>query len=180
MTINQLKRQDWLRKNQIMIIGFALAAGLGLIAQLIQQSPIAILLSVAIPFVCAILCYFLSTKIEILSRILPYLLLVLNFSIAMGVIFFSEANLGTIGIILLLLILGSIHGKMWIMAFGFVLSLIAIMTNNLLFTAPELVEESGKNLAILFFLSGIILFLLVRQNGRVFRHIEQLVELTEL
>ncbi|QNK87214.1 hypothetical protein H7992_18690 [Sporosarcina sp. resist] len=180
MTINQLKRQDWLRKNQIMIIGFALAAGLGLIAQLIQQSPIAILLSVAIPFVCAILCYFLSTKIEILSRILPYLLLVLNFSIAMGVIFFSEANLGTIGIILLLLILGSIHGKLLIMAFGFVLSLIAIMINNLLFTAPELVEESGKNLAILFFLSGIILFLLVRQNRRVFRHIEQLVELTEL
>ena len=62
MTINQLKRQDWLRKNQIMIIGFVLAAVLGLIAQLIQQSPIAILLSVAIPFVCAILCYFLSTK----------------------------------------------------------------------------------------------------------------------
>ncbi|KAA0966767.1 methyl-accepting chemotaxis protein [Sporosarcina sp. ANT_H38] len=179
MTINQLKRQDWLRKNQIMIIGFALAAGLGLIAQLIQRSPMAILLSVAIPFVFAILFYFLSTKIEMLSRILPYLLLVLNFAIAMGVIFFSEANLGTIGIIVLLLILGSIHGKMRIMVFGFVLSLIAIMINNLMFTAPELVGESGKNLVILFFLSGIILFLLVRQNGRVFTHIEKLVELTE-
>lgn len=179
MIINQLKRGDWLRKNQIMIIGFALAAGLGLIAQLIQRSPIAILLSVAIPFAFAIIFYFLSTKIEMLSRILPYLLLVLNFTIAMGVIFFSEANLGTIGIILLLLILGSIHGKMWIMAFGFVLSLIAIITNNVLFSSPELVEESGKNLVILFFLSGIILFLLVRQNGRVFTHVEELVELTE-
>jgi len=179
MTINQLKRQDWLRKNQIMIIGFALAAGLGLIAQLIQQSPIAILLSVAVPFVFAILFYFLSTKNELLSRILPYILLVLNFAIAMGVIFFSEANLGTIGIILLLLILGSIHGKMQIMAFGFVLSLIAIITNNVMFSSPELVEESGKNLVILFFLSGIILFLLVRQNGQVFTHVEQLVELTE-
>lgn len=179
MNINQLKQEDWLRKNQIMMLGFALAAGLGLIAQLILQSPMAILLSVAIPFACAILFYFLSTKIEVLSRILPYILLLLNFAIAMGVIFFSEANLGTIGIIILLLVIGSIHGKMRIMAFGFVLSLIAIVTNNLLFTAPELVEGSGKNLIILFFLSGILLFLLVRQNGKVFMHVEQLVELTE-
>src|SRR5690606_5242605 len=95
MTIHQLKRQDWLRKYQIMVIGVALDAGPGLTAQLIQQSPMAIPLSVAIPFASAILSYSLSTTIEILSRILPYLLLVSKFAIAMGVIFFSEANLGT-------------------------------------------------------------------------------------
>lgn len=179
VNINQLKHEDWLRKNQIMALGFVLAAGLGLIAQLIQQSSMAILLSVSIPFAFAILFYFLSRKVVVLSRILPYLLVVLSFAIAMGVIFFSEANLGTIGIIVLLLVLSSIHGKMRIMAFGFVLSLIAIVTNNLLFTNPELVAGSGKNLVILLFLSGIILFLLVRQNGRMFMHVEQLIELTE-
>ncbi|WP_342512969.1 methyl-accepting chemotaxis protein [Sporosarcina sp. FSL K6-1522] len=179
MNIEQLKREDWLRKNRIMMIGFALAAGLGLVAQLIQRAPLAILLPVAIPFVLAITLYSLSMKIEAVSRVLPYGLLILNFSIAMGVIFFSEANLGTIGIILLILVLASIHGMMRIMAFGYVLGAIAIVTNNLLFVQPELVEESGTNLVILYLLAGLLLFLLVRQNVRVFAHVEQLVELTE-
>jgi len=71
VNIDQLKREDWLRKNRIMIIGFALAAGLGLVAQLIQQSPMAIILPVAIPFVLALLFYGLSIKIAVLSRALP-------------------------------------------------------------------------------------------------------------
>lgn len=179
MNINQLKQEDWLRKNRIMIIGFALAAGLGLVAQIIQQSPMAIILPVAIPFVLAILFYSLSIKVRVLSRALPYILIILNFSIAMGVIFFSEANLGTIGIILLIIVLASIHGQMRIMAFGFVFGAVAVIMNNVLFVAPELVEESGTNLVILYLLSGVLLFLLVRQNGRVFMHVEQLIELTE-
>ena len=180
MNITELKQQDWLRKNQIMMIGFALAAGLGLLAQIVQQSPLAIQLSVAIPFVFAILFYYISKKMELFSRILPYLLIILNFAVAMGVIFFSEANLGTIGIIILIMVIGSIHGKMMIMAFGFVLSFIAMITNNLLFTAPELVEGSGTNLLLLHFLTGLVLFLLVRQNGQLFTHVEELVELTEI
>ncbi|WP_203245966.1 methyl-accepting chemotaxis protein [Sporosarcina beigongshangi] len=179
MNIHQLKREDWLRKNQIMMIGFALAAGLGLVAQLIQRSPMTIILPVAIPFVLAILFYSLSVKIQRVSRLLPYILLTLNFAIAMGVIFFSEANLGTIGIILLIIVLASIHGQMRIMAFGFVLGAIAVIVNNQLFVAPELIEKSGTNLIILYLLSGILLFLLVRQNRQVFMHVEQLVELTE-
>lgn len=178
MDINQLKREDWLRKNQIMMIGFGLAAGLGLVAQLIQQSPMTIILPVAIPFALAILFYSLSIKVKVFSRALPYILLILNFSIVMGVIFFSEANLGTIGIILLIIVLASIHGKMRIMAFGYVLGAIAVVINTIFFTAPELVEESGANLVILYLLSGLLLFLLVRQNGRVFAHVEELVELT--
>ncbi|CAM3274762.1 methyl-accepting chemotaxis protein [Filibacter tadaridae] len=179
ITINQLKQEDWLRKNRIMMLGFALAAGLGLLAQLIQQSALAIQLSVAIPFVFSIIFFSISRKVAVISTVLPYLLLMMNFAIAMGVIFFSEANLGSIGIIILLLVLGSIHGKMPILVFGFVLSFVAMVTNNLLFTAPELVGVSGKNLLLLHFLAGLVLFLLVRQNGRVFKHVEQLVELTE-
>ncbi|MFJ7932843.1 methyl-accepting chemotaxis protein [Sporosarcina sp. NPDC096371] len=179
MNIDQLKQEDWLRKNRIMMIGFALAAGLGLIAQLILQSPMAIILPVATPFVMAILIYSLSIKVGVLSRALPYLFLILNFAIAMGVIFFSEANLGTLGIIFLILVLASIHGQMRVMAFGFVLGAVAVITNNLIFVAPDLVHESGTNLVILYLLSGLLLFLLVRQNGRVFAHVEQLIALKE-
>lgn len=178
MDIKQLKWDDWIRKNRIMGIGFALAAGLGLIAQLIQQSAMAIILSVAVPFVLAITFYFLSTKVDLIARSLPYILLVLNFVIAISVILFSEANLGSIGIIILLLVLAAIHGQVRIMIFGYLLSLAALIMNNILFTMPELVEGSGTNLVILHVLSGVILYLLVRQNGRMFDHIEELVETT--
>src|SRR5690606_31792046 len=138
MNIDQLLKQDWLQKNRIMMIGFGIAAGLGLIAQLIQQSPLAIILSVAVPFAFALLYYFSSLKWERLSRYVPYVLLLLNFSIALGVIYFSEANLGSIGIILLILALSSIHGKMLIMGFGFALGFIALILNNINFVDPEL------------------------------------------
>lgn len=178
MDIVQLKWDDWIRKNRILGIGFALAAGLGLVAQVIQQSAMTIILSVAIPFVFAIIFYVLSLKVHFIAKILPYLLLVLNFVIAMSVILFSEANLGSIGIIILLLVLASIHNDAKILFFGYGLSLIALLFNNKLFIMPELVKASGTNLVVLHIISGILLYLLVRQNSRMFNHIEELVETT--
>ncbi|MCM3743854.1 hypothetical protein M3193_06830 [Sporosarcina luteola] len=165
MNMNQLLHEDWLQKNRIMVIGFGIAGGLGLIAQLIQQSPPAIILSVAVPFTVAVLFYFLSLKWGRLASYVPYVLLLMNFSVALGVIYFSEANLGSIGIIVLILALSAIHGKMLIMGFGLVLGFIALLMNHLNFVEPELVMASGNNLLLLFFLAGIVLFLVVRQNG---------------
>lgn len=178
MNIEQLKWEDWIRKNRIMGVGFGLAAGLGLVAQILLQSSINIILSVSIPFALAILFYILSTKVKVIAVKLPYFLLILNFVIALSIIFFSEANLGSIGVIILLLVLAAIHGEIRIMIFGYLLSLVSLLMNNIFFTMPELVEASGANLLILHFLSGVVLFLLVRQNGRMFKHIEELVETT--
>ncbi|BAQ10212.1 methyl-accepting chemotaxis protein [Bacillus sp. OxB-1] len=179
MSIVQLKESDWLQKNQIMAAGFLIASGLGLLAQLVQRSNQAIILSVAIPFVLAGLFYLISHRVKVIFRTLPYILLLLNFCIAVSVIFLSEANLGSIGIIILLLIIGSIHGVFKILIFGYTLSFIALLLNNRHFIEPGLVEGSGVNLLILHFLSGVILFLLVRQNRRMLVRIEALVTMTE-
>lgn len=178
MNLEQVRMEDWLQKNRIMIIGFSIAAGLGLVAQLIQRSPAEILLSVAIPFVFALLAYVISIKWRPFSTYLPYVLLLLNFAIAISIMYFSEANLGSIGVVVLLLALSPIHGKMRIMMFGFILSIIAMIMNNSLFVDPQLVETSGRNLVILQVLAGVILLLVVRQNGKVFAHVEELVQLT--
>lgn len=174
-----MKWDDWLQKNKIVMIGFLLAAGLGLIAQFIQGSRIEIILSVAIPFIFAVGFYYASTKVKSVARLLPYILVVLNFLIALGVMMLSEANLGSIGIAILLLIVAAIHGHMGIMGTGFGLSFIALYLNNKLFIQPEVVEESGTNLLILHVLSGIVLLLLVRQNKKLLVRVEELIETTE-
>lgn len=178
MNVAQLKWDDWVQKNRILIIGFSLAGGLGLLAQIILRSSPTIILSVAIPFGVALIVYYVSTKIEAFARALPYFLLTLNFIIAISVIFLSEANLGSIGIIILLLVLSAIHGQMKIMAFGFTLSFIALLINHTFFVDESLAIASGKNLLILHALAGLILLLLVRQNGKMFGRIEELVEET--
>lgn len=179
MTVEQMKWEDWLQKNKIMIIGFILAAGLGLVAQFIQGSSMNIILSVAIPFAFALGFYALSLKVTAIAKILPYILLGLNFAISLGVMTLSEANLGSLGIIVLLLVLGSIHGHMLIMGVGFALSFIALYLNNKLFVQPDLVAASGTNLMILHILSGIVLLLFVRQNKRLFVRVAELIATTE-
>lgn len=171
--------EDWIQKNKIMIIGFILAAGLGLVAQFIQGSSIEIIISVAIPFASALGFYYVSTRVKGVAKVLPYILLGLNFVISLGVMLLSEANLGSLGIIVLLLILGSIHGHLLIMGVGFGLSFIALYLNNKLFVQPELVVASGTNLVILHILSGIVLLLFVRQNKKLFIRVSELVETTE-
>lgn len=175
MSVNQMKWEDWLQKNKIMMIGFVLAAGLGLLAQFVQKSPLAIILPVAIPFGIAILAYYLSIQIDSVARYLPYLLVLLNFSISIGVMFFSEANLGTLGIVIILLIVSAIHGSLKIMGLGFGLSFVALFLNNKLFVDPDLVAASGTNLLVLHVLSGIVMLLLVRQNQKVALRIEELI-----
>ena len=162
-----------------MTIGFAVAGGLGLVAQLIQKSPLAIVLSVAVPFTLALFSYFFMCEMGRTFPLFPYILLFMNFSVAIGVIYLSEANLGSIGIIFLILALSSIHGKMRIMGVGLLLGFTALLLNNVNFVEPELVIASGANLLLLFFLAGIVLFLVVRQNGKVIMQVEELMALTQ-
>lgn len=181
MTIEQMKQADWLRKNHIMYLGFAIAGGLGLLAQLILQSNSMTILSVAVPFVMGSAFYiaFRVTKMNWLSQSLPYILLLFTFAVSLGVIFLSAANLGSIGIIFFLLVLGGIHGRLLIMGTAYVLSLIALLLNSWQFVSPELVSDSGANLILLHFLSGLILMLVVRQNAKNFAEIERFTMLTE-
>ncbi|MHA6258395.1 methyl-accepting chemotaxis protein [Sporosarcina sp. CAU 1771] len=180
MTIIELKRTDWNRKNEIMSLAFGLAAGLGLLAQIVLNSGMQTILSIAIPLVLAIVFYSIGRRVELISRVLPYILLLFIFSIVMSLLFSSVSNLGTLGIIFLMLILGTIHAQMKIMAFAYGLSLVALLYNNHTFMSPEVIEASGTNLILLHFLCGIGLFLLARQNGKMFTHVEELIELTTM
>lgn len=181
MTIDQLKHADWLRKNHILFIGFAIGGGLGLIAQFILQSNIQTILSVAIPLLIGSAFYgaFRFTKTKWLTLSLPYILLASTFAVSLGVILLSEANLGSIGIIFFLLVFGGIHGRLLIMSVAYLLSLGALILNNMVFVNPELVDGSGANLILLHFLSGLILMLVVRQNAKNFSEIERFTEQTE-
>lgn len=179
MKIEQLKQADWMNKNKIMALSFLLAAGLGLLAQIILQSSGIIITSVAIPLIIAVLLYALMNKSAIIGERFPYILLFLTFCVAMSLMLFSEANLGTVGVIYLVLVLGAVHGKMSIIVFAYVLSLIALLYNNRYFASPELIAGSGSNLVLLHFLVALCLFLLVRQNGKIFTHVEELLALTE-
>ena len=182
MSIEEMKQADWLRKNHLLFFGFSIAGGLGLLAQLILRSNSATILSVAIPFFTGALLYILFrvTHNRWLTVSMPYLILLSTFAVAMGVIFFSGANLGSVGIVFFLLVLGSIHGRMIIMAVAYGLSLLALLLNNMEFISPELVSGSGANLVLLHFLSGLILLLLVRQNTRNYAEIEKLTNATAL
>ncbi|MEK5071423.1 methyl-accepting chemotaxis protein [Sporosarcina sp. FSL K6-1508] len=178
MNILDLKRNDWMRKNEIMGLSFGLAAGLGLLMQLITKAPMIVILSIGIPFVIATLFYLFRKKVDLISHAIPYLLLLAIFSVSLSLILFVGADLGTLGIIFLTLILGSIHGEMRIMVVAYALSLIALLLNNNRFVHPELIGASGSDLILLHFLSGLTLFLFVRQSGRMFKHTEALVEAT--
>ncbi|PIC56412.1 hypothetical protein CSV80_14260 [Sporosarcina sp. P12(2017)] len=178
MKIEELKHTDWMNKNKIMALSFGLAAGLGLLAQILLQSSAIIITSVAIPFVVAILFYVFMNTSTFIAKQFPYILVFLTFSISMSLILFSNANLGTIGVIYLVLVLGAVHGKMRIIGFAYVLSLLALLVNNKYFISPEIIIGSGSNLLLLHFLTALCLFLLVRQNDRVFHHVEELLALT--
>ena len=175
MNIEQLKWEDWLKKNKLLMTGFSLAASLGLVAQFVLQSSMVILLGVAIPFLMAILLYIGSLKIRMVAKILPYLLLTCNFMIACSIMYFSEANLGTIGIIVLLLILSAIHSHLYILGTGIGMVVILVLLNNYWFVSSELVASSGSNLVILFILAGLVLILFVRQNQQLLGRVEQLM-----
>lgn len=178
MKIEELKHTDWINKNKIMALSFGLAAGLGLLAQILLQSSIIIITSVAIPVVVAILFYVFMNTSTFIAKYFPYILVFLTFCISMSLILFSSANLGTIGVIYLVLVLGAVHGKMRIIGFAYVLSLLALLVNNKYFISPEIIIGSGSNLLLLHFLTALCLFLLVRQNDRVFQHVEELLALT--
>lgn len=178
MNITDLKRSDWMHRNEIMGLSFGVAAGLGLLMQVISKAPMVVISSIAIPFVIACIFYLLRRSVEIISRIIPYILLIAIFSVSLSLIFFAEGDLGTIGIIFLTLILGSIHGQMRIMLVAYTFSLVALLLNNRQFVSAELAAASGMDLILLHFLSGLALFLLVRQSGRSLKQIIELVEIT--
>ncbi|WOV85040.1 methyl-accepting chemotaxis protein [Sporosarcina jeotgali] len=180
MTIEQLKLADWIRKNHLLYIGFATGGGLGLLAQILLGSNMQTILSIAIPFAIGTAFYiaFRMTKQPWLTQSLPYILLLSTFSVLLSIILLVGANLASVGIIFFLLVLGAIHGRMLIMGVAYVLSLGALILNNMLFTAPELIAGSGLNLVLVHYLCGVILILVVRQNSKNFTELERFTALT--
>lgn len=92
----------------------------------------------------------------------------------------SDANLSSIGIVFFLLVFGGILGRLLIMVVAYVLSLAALILNNIVFVSLELVDGSVANLILLHFLSELMLMLVVRQNAKSFSEIECFIEQTEI
>ena len=178
LDIKEIKRADWLNKNKILMLAFGLAAGIGLVVQLIIRTNTAILLSVSIPFLLALVTYGVSKKNRWVEGVWPYLLVTLSAIITVSTITFSEANLGTIALAYLVVVLGSIHGQLRVMLYSYALSVGALLYNNSVFSAPELVVSSGTNLVLLHTLTSLALILVVRQSQRVFAQVEEVVAIS--
>lgn len=179
MNITTIQQEDWHKKNAILILAFGLACGIGVMVQLIIRNNTAIILSVSIPLIASLITYVYSRYQTKMARIFPYVLITLAFIVTISTITFSQANLGTIALVYFVLIISSIHGKMTVMIYGYLLSLSALLYNNMVFVEPALVEVSGFNLVFVHTLASLALILVVRQSQVVFRQVEEVVALSK-
>lgn len=162
-----------------MMVMFLLASVLGLFAQILRKSDATTIWSIAIPLIVAIAVYVLSKKIKGFEMYFPFIILLFAFAIEMSVLIFSGANVGTIGLVFLILIFGSIHGHIGTILTGYSLSVIALIYHNMLSSSLGWAETGGLNLLLLHLFCGLALLLPVRQNRRVFTHVSELADVKD-
>lgn len=180
MNIQQVKRQDLQRKNGIQALAYGISASLGTIAQFVFQTGWGVIASVGIPFVLMILFYIASKKVEVIEKAFPYIVTTLVFATTTGSIYFNNASFGTVGLMFFLVVLASIHANPKVMIYGFVLATITMVYNYTAYPDREVMVQDGKNLFLLMVLTSFAAFMQVRQNARVFKQVEDLLEATEV
>lgn len=75
MNIDELKKEDVLKKNFIMFLAYGLAASLGFLAQIALKAELGILVSIGVPLLIVLIVYVLSKKVHIITVAFPYILL---------------------------------------------------------------------------------------------------------
>ena len=179
MNIHQVKRQDLQKKNTILALAYGISAGLGTIAQFVFQSNWAVISSVAIPFLLMIVLYIVSKKSIQVENFFPYIVVTLAFATTMGSVGLSAASFGTIALVFFIIVLGSIHANQKVMIYAFILALIGMIYNYISYPDQVEMAKDGKNLLLLVVLTAFAAFMQVRQNGLVFKQVEELLEVTE-
>ena len=129
MNINELKNEDLQRKNVILFLAYALAAGLGLLVQIIIQQAVVVIISIGIPFVISVIMFIIARKSIYFARIFPYFVILAGAITAASMSYFNEVSIATIVLALFILILSSLHSKQSIFVYGYILCVLAMILN---------------------------------------------------
>ncbi len=175
MNIHQLKKQDLEKKNFILFLAYALASGLGLLVQIIIQEAQVIILTVGITFVVSIITYFLARKIEVISLVFPYFVVLAGAITAASMSFFNEVSIATIVLALFVLILSSLHNSQGVFIFGYLLSAL-VMIMNVTIDEFGVFEGRVPNIFFIQFIMALGIFLQVRQSKLTFQNVETLID----
>ena len=173
MNIITMKKKDFLEKNTILMIVYAIAANLGGLAQFVQDRPKGLALALIIPAFVALIVYFIQRKVSQLQIAFPYFVVLCGLINVYGCIASYNVTLSTIVLSFFLLVLSSVHNNFGVLLAGYIASMIALTLNvtldSTVFTAEPL------NLYVTGSLMALAIFLQVRQNKKMMVSLEQLM-----
>ena len=175
MDINKLKNEDLMRKNFILFLAYGLAAGLGLLVQIIIQQAVIVIFSIGVPFVVSVVMYIISRKKINVARIFPYFAILAGAITAMSMSYFNEVSIATIVLALFILILSSLHTKQSIFVYGYILCVMA-MVLNVVMDDSGIFEGRTINIFLIQFIMALGIFLQVKQSKKLFTNVETLLE----
>ncbi|MGB3102234.1 MAG: hypothetical protein WBB56_10040, partial [Psychrobacillus psychrotolerans] len=175
MNINELKNEDLQRKNVILFLAYALAAGLGLLVQIIIQQAVVVIISIGIPFVISVIMFIIARKSIYFARIFPYFVILAGAITAVSMSYFNEVSIATIVLALFILILSSLHSKQSIFVCGYILCVFAMIL-NVMWDDSGIFEGRTVNIFFIQFIMALGIFLQVRQSKNLFTKVEKLLE----
>ncbi|GGA18313.1 methyl-accepting chemotaxis protein [Psychrobacillus lasiicapitis] len=175
MDMNELKKNDLVKKNFIMFLAYSLAGSLGFIAQVALKAEKGILISIGVPLLIAIIFFIVSKKVQAISTAFPFILLFAAGVTAVGTSVLNEVSIGTIVLALFILVVGGLHNTQGVFVFGYVLSLLAVIVNVLL-DEKGLLADQAANVFLVQFIMALGIFLQVRQSKLLFKNVESNAE----
>ncbi|MEK5146289.1 methyl-accepting chemotaxis protein [Psychrobacillus sp. FSL K6-4615] len=175
MNINELKNEDLQRKNVILFLAYALAAGLGLLVQIIIQQAVVVIISIGIPFVISVIMFIIARKSIYFARIFPYFVILAGAITAVSMSYFNVVSIATIVLALFILILSSLHSKQSVFVYGYILCVFAMIL-NVMWDDSGIFEGRTVNIFFIQFIMALGIFLQVRQSKNLFTKVEKLLE----
>ncbi len=173
MDILSIKKKDYYEKNTILMIVYITAASLGGLAQLFQDRPISLALSLIIPALFALVVYFIQRKVTKLQTAFPYFVVLCGFLNIVGCIESYQVTLSTIVLSFFVLVLSSVHNNFSVLISGYIATITSLILNVSLDTTGF--ASSSMNLFVTGSLMSLAIFLQVRQNKKMMLNLEQLM-----
>lgn len=174
MNIEEVHRDDRRSKNNIMSIACGAVLVIGLIAQIFIKTELMVVLSIAIPYILLCILYFLGRRFEFVWKIIPLIVITLIAGTTVGTMVLAGVSLATIALAFLILIVAGISGSYVVLLYGYVISSAVI---GYCYTVYEAYQDD--QLLLVHFLTGLTLFLMVRQSRKMFKQLELMAATSE-
>ncbi len=171
--VDKLMQEQFAKKNFILFITLGASSFIGAIFYFMTGQDALKTISMTIPMTTSIVLYLLSRKFVFIEKLFPLVIIGITAAAAVFNGIVGDPSIATAGIAFFIAGIASVHVSMWILSYGFVMSMFVLIVFLTNYPYQEQIASSKGSMILPLVLMAVGLLIQIRQTKKLETRVNQ-------